>query len=66
MTNDEQLTLLRLQKENIELKGLVLGSQLQALNERIAVISQARFDASVDAHDMPSGATTQVDKFSGD
>ena len=42
MTNEEQLAFYRLQKENIELKGIVLGSQLKIVEQNIEALTKAQ------------------------
>ena len=49
----------------IETQMALLQYQHKEVSENIARLTQVKFDAQVDAHDMPSGATRQPDRFSG-
>lgn len=67
---------MNLETEQIKLKLIetqmaLLQYQHRDVSESIARIqaakaAQAKFDASVDARDMPSGATTPPDPYAGD
>jgi len=58
--------------ETEQLKLRLIESQMQVLQyqhrditEGLKRLQQVAFDASVDAHDTPSGATKQPDLYSG-
>ena len=61
----------QLRQKLFETQMALLQCQHRDVSESIArfhssKLAQARFDAAVDAHDMPSGAINPPDPYSGD
>lgn len=62
----EQLEVEQLKLKLIELQIAVLQYQYRDSQDSIAALVQKKFDEKVDERDMPSGATTPPDAFTGD